>query len=159
MSAGNRLAWVLIAAGFLYAGPVLSGLAGGFSGAVPVFGLIFMLYMTLMRPGLWPRDLAGWTDLKAWRTFAWVALVQLVLVWICVWIGGLIYLSGLELPIDPRSPVILSLGGVILGRMAWTPAMDAPEMDAFLDDALDRIDQINEALDRQDKDKDRDNRE
>lgn len=112
----------------LYFGPLLAGLSGmGWTG-VPVFIALTALWLVVMRPAQWPRDLGLWTReiaLAAAAQLALNSLIVIVLFGIGRGIGGL---AGFLPNIPDVLPVAVSFLSVALSRIAWDPAQgDATE--------------------------------
>jgi hypothetical protein len=132
--------WLYVAATLLlYAGPVLAGIAGLPWDVAPVFAAIFLLWLVVLRPQMWPRTLADWLTPSALAAFVARALVQVLLVLACMAIGRSI--GGLfdPPPASPRAVALgLSLASVPLCRLIWDP-VKAQQMEALLDDALNQI--------------------
>ncbi|MBV7407999.1 hypothetical protein [Maritimibacter sp. DP1N21-5] len=116
----------------LYAGPFLAGLAGHPPAALPVFALLFLLFIAMTRrPDL--HQPAGWV------TLVFMAAVQLVLVGLTFGLGQLVatILPGL---VPTTLPVWLPLVITALASCygVWAYSTKA-EMDVFLDSALERL--------------------
>lgn len=144
MTGAKRYAF-LFATLLLYLGPLLAGLAGHGWGVLPVFTLIFLCWLILLRPTLWPKTVEGWKATQPWVDLATRALVQAVLVILCLAIGrGLAGVVG-HLSATPLwLPPALSLIAVGLARAAFSPA-EMAEMDALLDEAIESIESVEKA--------------
>lgn len=112
----------------LYAGPLLAGLAGHPPASVPVFALLFLLFIAMTRrPNL--HEAAGWI------TLAMMAVVQTILVGLTFGLGQLIAVAApVELP--QWLPLVLTACATCYG--AWAYSTRA-EMDVFLDSTLARL--------------------
>lgn len=135
MTIGTRLLLLVMAGVMLYAGPFLAAYSGQDWRVAPVFFLLFMLYMALMRPSLWPQNAAEVRDPAKWRIVVRIALTQAVLVYACMlagWITGTFRfpLTGMH----PGLPVGLSVLAIILGRAVWKPEGQTEELKELLDD-------------------------
>lgn len=131
------------ATALLYLGPLLAGLSGQGWRVVPVFGLIFLLWIIVMRPAVFPRDGAAWATPQVWLGAVAQALVQLLLV--CLLFGAGRGIGGVMgfLPVfHPLLPVAISFLSVPLSRLVWDP-VKAEKMDRFLDEALTQIQGMN----------------
>ena len=135
----KRTQLFLAATSLLYAGPVLAGFAGTGWDVLPVFTAIFLLWLVVLRPHIWPPTMLDWLTPAALATFAARALVQVLLIALCIGIGrglGLLFADPRAIP--PGFAFGLSLASVLLCRLFWDP-VKAQEIDALLDDALARI--------------------
>lgn len=142
---------LLFAAALLYAGPLLAAMAGMAWRVAPVFVLIFLLYMALMRPGLWPQSRADWENPQKWTMILWLVLVQVGLVCLCFWLGRLIagWTGFVPLP-NTSLPFGLSIIGVGLGRAVWKPTAENPELDRLLDATTEDLERLNADIRRDD---------
>jgi hypothetical protein len=131
-----RLRLLMATTALLYLGPLLAGLAGQGWEVVPVMALIFVLWLQILRPHEWPRDLAAWRRPKVWARAAARAAVQLLLVVVLFGIGrGIGGVAGV-LPLwHPALPVAVSFLSIPLSRLVWDPwKMQATER--LLDEAI-----------------------
>ena len=131
----NRLRLVMGATVLLYMGPLLAGLSGMGWSAVPVFIALFALWLVVMRPAQWPRDLAKWsagTAVAAAAQLAVNALIVIVLFGVGRGVGGV---AGFLPQIPPLVPVALSFLSIPLSKLVWKPIV-SPEFDDGPDDAL-----------------------
>ena len=129
----------------LYLGPLLAGLSGMGWSAIPVFVALMALWLVVMRPHQWPRQIALWTPAVVVAAAAQVA-INAVIVVILFGIGrGIGGVAGFVLPLPPLVPVALSFLSVPLSRMVWDP-VKAHQMDQFLDQALDQINAVNRGV-------------
>ncbi len=108
---------VFATSALLYSGPLYAGLAGFGFGTVPLFAALFAVWLTVVRPGDWPRTAAEWHQPRA---IAWPLLilaVQGVLVGFCLAVGrGIGGLNGFEAPLPLAFAVALSVAGI---AVAW----------------------------------------
>lgn len=102
----------------LYSGPLYAGLAGFGLQIVPVFTIIFMVWLYVIRPDDWPKTREAW---RSPRAIAWPLLilaVQFVLVTFCIIVGRAM---GGVLDITPPFPlmltVLISFLGIALARL------------------------------------------
>ena len=124
----------------LYLGPLLAGMSGmGWTG-VPVFALLFALWLVVMHPSQWPRDLSAWTPAIAVGAAAQVAVNVVLVVFLFAVGHGLGGLEALRLELSPIIPVGLSFLAIPLARLVWDP-VKGEELDRFLDDALHQLNQ------------------
>ena len=118
----NRLRLLAGATALLYFGPLLAGLAGAGWGIVPLFGAIFLLWLLIIRPHLWPDTWADWARSEALITLVTQIITQLLLVTILLGIGrGIGGALGLKPPFPALLPVAISFLAVPLARLVWSP--------------------------------------
>jgi hypothetical protein len=126
------------AVALLYLGPVLAGLSGFVRAQVPIFILLFLGWLVVMRPEIWPQHARDWRTSAPWLALAGRGLVQAVLVFLSLVVGHSIgFLVG-PLPLPVWLPVLVSGSAILLGRWVWNPAK-AAETEALLDDVLRRV--------------------
>lgn len=132
----TRLRLLRGATALLYFGPLLAGLGGFGWNVVPVFAAIFLLWLVILRPHLWPKDWADWAKTDALVALAAQSAVQLLLVTVCFGIGrGIGGVLG-ALPAFPLMlPIAISFLSIPLCRMIWNPDQ-AARFDSLLDEAL-----------------------
>ena len=117
---GIRLRILQVATVCLYLGPLLAGLGGYGWAVVPVFVLIFLLWLVVLRPQEWPQSRADWMQPDSWLAVAARLVVQVALVVLCFGIGrGLAGVAGLHLALPFMGPVFLSLIAVPMARLTW----------------------------------------
>lgn len=134
----NVMVLFRLAAALLYLGPLLAGLAGQGWRVLPVFVLVFLLWLVVIRPQDWPAP-AAWAGPGPWLALMGRAVVQLVLVGLCLGTGrGLAGVAGLTADLPLALPVGLSMAGVVLAWLVWRPDQ-AAALDLLLDDAIDQI--------------------
>ncbi len=139
MAIHNRMRFLQGAAALLYLGPLLAGLGGYGWRVVPVFAAIFVLWLIILRPQHWPRDLGAWRAASVWAAALGAALMQVLLVAVCFGIGrGLGGIMGFLPLLHPMLPIGLSFLAIPLCRLIWDP-WKAEEMDRFLDQAIQQI--------------------
>jgi len=101
----------------LYLGPLLAGLGGYGIETLPVFGVAFMIWLAIIRPGDWPANARAWRNP---RSLAWPALIfgiQLLLIGFLVAVGtGMQGLAEGTVPLHVASAYALPFAGVFL---AW----------------------------------------
>lgn len=132
----NRLRLLMGATALLYVGPLLAGLGGFGWATVPVFTLIFVLWLFILRPHEWPRSLADWQRPEALVALAARGAVQLLLVVVCFGVGrGIGGVLGALPPFPLALPLGISFLAIPLGRLVWDP-WKAAGVDQFLDDAI-----------------------
>ena len=101
----------------LYLGPLLAGMSGmGWTG-VPVFALLFALWLVVMHPATWPRDLSLWTGPIVVAAAAQLAVNVLIVVFLFAVGRGLAALEALRLDLSPLFPVALSFLATPLARL------------------------------------------
>ncbi len=139
MAIHNRLRLLQGAAALLYLGPLLAGLGGYGWRVVPVFSAIFVLWLIILRPHQWPRDLAAWRTALVWAAALGAALMQVLLVTVCFGVGrGIGGIMGFLPLLHPMLPIALSFLAIPLCRLIWDP-WKAAEMDRFLDQAIQQV--------------------
>jgi|APEBP8051073178_1049388.scaffolds.fasta_scaffold00002_673 hypothetical protein len=131
----RRQVMVQFAHALLYLGPLLAGMAQFGWALVPVFSLIFMLWLVFLRPEIWPQSDAAWRHSPAWVAFFARLAVQLLLVALCFGIGrGIAGTLGVKPALPFWAPVVLSAVAILLGRLFWRPA-PPDEFAVFADEA------------------------
>lgn len=131
----NRLRLLMGTTALLYFGPLLAGLGGFGWNVVPVFVAIFMLWLFILRPHLWPRHLKDWTRSEALVALAAQAVMQVLLVTLCFGIGrGLGGVLGALPPFPFLLPVSVSFLSIPLSRLIWDP-WQAVEVDDISEQA------------------------
>ncbi len=119
----------------LYMGPLYAGLSGHGFDTIPLFAVIFMLWLHVARPGDWPATRAQWTSPRA---LAWPLLLfagQMAVVAFCLVVGrGIGGLFGFT----PALPFVftllmsmLAIGAARLLQRSETPS-SAAELDGSL---------------------------
>ena len=118
----NRQRLLQGATALLYFGPLLAGLGGFGWRVIPVFVAIFLLWLFILRPQIWPRRPADWARPEAAVTLASQGAVQVLLVAVCFGIGRGIggVLAALP-PFPLMLPVAISFLSIPLARMVWDP--------------------------------------
>jgi len=136
MTAALRYRLFLISSALLYMGPLVAGLAGIGWQMIAEFTVIFMLWLVVMRPAMWPTNAAGWRSSNAIAKFLiWVA-IQAAIVSFCFAIGrGIGGTMGALPPLPDWVPPLMSLLAVPLSRICWNPSLAQPEMAGFVDRA------------------------
>ena len=135
----NRLRLLMGATALLYLGPLMAGLAGFGWAVVPVFTLIFVLWLMILRPQHWPATRAEWQDPQALVTLLVQTAMQLLLVTVCFGIGrGIGGVLGAVPPLPLMLPIAISFLSIPLCRLVWDPAK-VVAMDGVLDSALSQI--------------------
>lgn len=145
----GRLFLLRAAVALLYLGPLLAGLSGPEPAQGAVLTLLFLAWLVVMRPELWPQRAADWRLADPWLALIGRGLVQALLVLLAVLAGrGIVLVMGtVTLPV--WVPVLVSSGAILLGRSVWNPAR-AAETEALLDDALRRINALTDDADTDD---------
>ncbi|NEX47678.1 hypothetical protein [Pseudotabrizicola algicola] len=134
----------------LYIGPLLAGLSGSGWAAVPVFVALMTLWLVVMRPQHWPRQMALWTGQVAVAGAAQVAVHALIVVALFAIGRGIGGVAGVVLPLSPLVPVALAFFAIPLSRLVWTPEagrrVAAAEPDPMLAALLDLPDDADPVL-------------
>lgn len=116
-----RLRLLMAASALLYFGPLLAGLGGMGWDAVPVFIALFALWLVVMRPKTWPRDIVLWSMETASSALAQI-LVNAGIVVVLFALGrGFGGVAGFVPNIPPLLPVALSFLATPLSWMVWAP--------------------------------------
>lgn len=118
----NSLRLGMGASALLYLGPLLAGLSGMGWSAVPVFVALFALWLVVMHPAKWPRDLSVWTGQTAVAAAAQVAVNALMVVLLFGIGRGIGGVAGFLPHIHAVFPVALSFLATPLSRLAMDPA-------------------------------------
>lgn len=135
----NRMRLLMGATALLYFGPLLAGLGGFGWAVVPVFAAIFMVWLLILRPRQFPRNLQDWKQPEAQVAFAARLFIQLLLVTVCFGIGrGVGGIAGALPPFPLMLPIAISFLAIPLARMIWDP-WKADKMESFLDEAIRKI--------------------
>ncbi len=102
----------------LYSGPLYAGLAGYGLQWVPLFAVIFMLWLFVVRPGDWPATPKAWASPRA---IAWPLLifsVQMILVAFCLGVGRAVGgLFGIAPPLPLVFTLLVSMLAIALARL------------------------------------------
>lgn len=119
----NRITALRLATALLYFGPLLAGLSGAGWAFIPIFVVLFVLWLLFLHPEL--------STSREWLALLERAAVQALLVAILFGIGrGLGGVTGLQLPLPVWLTVMFSVAAIILGRIICNPAAlpaDLPE--------------------------------
>ncbi|MCX7644009.1 MAG: hypothetical protein N2Z62_01780 [Rhodobacteraceae bacterium] len=106
----------------LYSGPLYSGLAGYGLETIPLFAVVFAVWLYAVRPGDWPRFLEDW---RHPRTLAWPLLiiaVQMVVIAFCLAVGRAIGgLFDIRPPLPLAFTFLVSLLAIALARLLQRP--------------------------------------
>lgn len=110
------------ATALLYLGPLLAGITGLGWAYVPVFTVLFVLWLLFLRPEMWPGAKQDWRRGADWLTLVARAAVQVLLVAVLFGVGrGLGGVMGWDPAIPFYVPVALSSAAIVLGRLIWNP--------------------------------------
>lgn len=135
----NRLRLLMGATAFLYVGPLMAGLGGFGWKVIPIFLGIFLLWLFIMRPQLWPRKAQDWLQSEAMTALLAQAAIQLLLVTLLFGIGrGIGGVLGSLPPFPLMLPIAISFFSIPFSRIVWNP-WQADETERFLDEALRQI--------------------
>jgi hypothetical protein len=103
----------------LFIGPLLAGLAGQGWNMVPLFSMIFLLWLAVIQPGDWPHGRDEWRQRDRQLSVVTQSLVHVLLVVILFAIGrGLGGMLGVLPLFNPMLPVALSFLSVPVARLA-----------------------------------------
>jgi uncharacterized membrane protein YgcG len=118
----KRLRLLKGANALLYFGPLLAGLGGFGWPVVPVFVVIFMLWLVILKPQEWPRSMAEWSQPETLVALAARGAVQLLLVLVSFGIGrGLGGVTGALPNLPTMLPIAISFLSIPLARLIWDP--------------------------------------
>ena len=135
----NQMRLLMCATALLYIGPLMAGLGGDGWAIVPVFLLLFLLWLFILRPQHWPRSLAEWRQPAAWAAALTQAAVQLLLVALLFGVGrGIGGALGFQPPYGTLLPISISFLSIPLSRLIWDPWKSA-ELNDLLDHAIQHI--------------------
>lgn len=135
----NRLRMLMGVTALLYFGPLTAGLGGFGWAVVPIFAVIFLLWLIILRPQQWPHRAADWARPQVLMTLITQAAVQTLLVAILFGIGrGIGGVLATLPPFPLMLPLAISFLSVPLARLIWDPWKDR-DMDRFLDEAIERV--------------------
>lgn len=135
----TRLRLLMGATALLYIGPLMAGLAGHGWALLPVFTMIFTLWLFIMRPADWPRDHAAWEKSETWVSAAAQVAAQAMLVAVCMGIGhGMAGVSGLQFWVPAMLPVVISFMAIPVSRLIWDPS-DETRFGGLVNEALGKI--------------------
>ncbi len=126
----------LLCRGLLYIGPMFAGLAGYGWKTVPMFVALFMIWLAVRSPNLWPKTLAGWKTPYAITGFIMRLVSQIVLVVFCFAIGrGIGGVLGALPALPLGTPFALTLLSIPLSRLLRPEGEPAPQAPALPDQA------------------------
>ncbi|MEF3048617.1 hypothetical protein [Pseudotabrizicola sp. L79] len=117
----NRLRLLMGASALLYFGPLLAGLIGLGWNAAPVFIALFALWLVVMRPAQWPRDLSDWTGETVLAAMAQLAVNTLLVLILFATGRGLGGVAGFVPNLPAVLPVGLAFLATPLSRLIWNP--------------------------------------
>lgn len=148
MSIRPRLA--MGATALLYMGPLLAGLAGYGWGLVVGFAVIFLLWLIVMRPAMWPRDPAVWKSSEVWVPALGQFAAQVLLIVVCFGIGrGIGGVVGVVPMLSPIAPLAISFVAVPLTRLLWpAPLVAGAAEPAVVPSAIDLFEECGSDPDR-----------
>ena len=136
MTVSLRYRLFLISTALLYMGPLVAGLAGFGWQMIAEFTVIFMLWLVVMRPAMWPEALVEWGNRRVLaKVLVWM-VIQAAIVAFCFAMGrGIGGVAG-ALPAMPVwVPPLMSLLAVPVSRILWNPSAANPDMAAYVDRA------------------------
>lgn len=136
MTVSLRYRLFLLSTALLYMGPLVAGLAGFGWQMIAEFTAIFMLWLVVMRPAMWPDALADWVNRKVLLKLLFWVVVQTATVGFCFAIGrGIGGTAGSLPPMPVWVPPLMSLLAVPVSRILWNPASGNPDMTDYVDRA------------------------
>lgn len=102
----------------VYTGPLYAGLSGFGLNIVPVFAVIFMLWLYVIRPLDWPQTPEAWRNPRALAWPLLIFLIQIVLVTFCLTIGrGIAGITEFQPPFPLTLSILISLLGIATARL------------------------------------------
>lgn len=128
----------------LYLGPLLAGLSGLGWSAAPVFVALIALWLVVMRPQQWPRQMSLWTRDVVQAALAQLAVNAVVVIGLLAVGRGLGGVAGLALTLPALVPVGVAFLAIPLSWLVRGPASGSAS-DRFEADALDQIRAINQS--------------
>ncbi len=136
MTVSLRYRLFLLSTALLYMGPLVAGLAGFGWPMIAEFTAIFMLWLVVMRPAMWPEALADWVNRKVLLKLLFWVVVQAAIVGFCFAIGrGIGGTAGSLPPMPVWVPPLMSLLAVPVSRILWDPASGNPDLTDYVDRA------------------------
>lgn len=136
MTVSLRYRLFLMSTALLYMGPLVAGLAGFGWQMIAGFTAIFMLWLVVMRPAMWPEALVDWVNRKVLLKLLFWVVVQTAIVGFCFAIGrGIGGTAGTLPPMPVWVPPLMSLLAVPVSRILWDPMAANPEMADYVDRA------------------------
>lgn len=134
MMASLRYQIFLLTAALLYMGPLVAGLAGMDWQMVPVFSAVFLLWLLIMRPALWPEQLRDWGNPRLISQLLLSILLQMALILLCFGIGrGIGATMGTLAAVPIWVPPLMSFLAIPAARICWTPDAPKPGMPDYSD--------------------------
>jgi hypothetical protein len=126
----DRIVFLRGATALLYMGPILAGLSGFGWELVPVFALLFILWLLLRHPDFWPVTSGAWQDGAAWLPLVGRSLAQVFLITILFGFGhGLGGILDFAASVPFWIPVALSCLSIPLGWIVWSVS-DEPRVNS-----------------------------
>ncbi len=114
----------------LYIGPLLAGLAGQGWNMVPLFSMIFLLWLAVNQPGDWPHGRDEWRQRDRQLSVVTQSLVHVLLVVVLFTVGrGLGGILGVVPLFHPMLPVALTFMSVPMARLAGAIPVPAVKPD------------------------------
>jgi hypothetical protein len=117
----NRISALRLATALLYFGPLLAGLSGAGWAFLPIFVVLFVLWVLFLHPEL--------SAAPEWLPLLERAAAQALLVAILFGVGrGLGGVNGLQVPLPVWLTVMFSVAAIFLGRIICNPAALPPDL-------------------------------
>ena len=118
----NRRRFLMLANALLYFGPLLAGLGGFGWIMVPVFTIIFVLWLIILQPQEFPINQGEWLSKDAWVAIAARAAIQALIVVLLFGIGrGIGGIMGAMAGFPTILPVAVSFLSIPIARLIWDP--------------------------------------
>ncbi|MGV8953562.1 MAG: hypothetical protein ACOH2M_20870 [Cypionkella sp.] len=135
-----RVRLLMVATALLYLGPLLAGLGAVGWQATPLFFVLFMLWLFILRPQQWPNTLQDWLSrYEPWAALGTNACVQLLLVLLLFGIGrGIGGALHLQPTYGALLPLMVSFIAIPFARLIWDP-WKSPHLNDYLDEALHKV--------------------
>jgi hypothetical protein len=131
----------------LYIGPLLAGLAGQGWNMIPLFSMIFLLWLAVIQPGDWPHGRDEWRQRDRQLSVVTQSLVHVLLVVVLFAVGrGLGGILGVVPLFHPMLPVALSFLAVPMARLAGSIPVPAVKDEAATNQRLQAAVRVTETL-------------
>lgn len=123
----TRRRFLMAANALLYFGPLLAGLGGYGWGYVPLFTMIFVVWLVILQPMEFPINKGEWLSLDAWVAIAARAAVQVLFVVVLFGVGrGIGGILGAITGFSGWLPLAISFLSIPLARLIWDPWRQSP---------------------------------
>lgn len=131
----------------LYIGPLLAGLAGQGWNMVPLFSMIFLLWLSVIQPGDWPHGRDQWRQRDRQLSVVTQSVVHVLLVVVLFTVGrGLGGILGVLPLYHPMLPVTLAFLAIPMARLAGAIPVPPVTKEAAADARLQAAVRVTETL-------------